>query len=347
MPKKIIISTIIFFTAILFLITLQPPEDEERIIARTRFLMNTVVEIKVAEVKGADEGLSEEAIEAAFSEIERIEGVFSAFKDDSEISKINRLKPGEAVKVSDEVFDLIESAVIFSKKTNGAFDITVKPLVDAWKKAGARNRILTDDELSLAMARVGSSNLILDRDKKTVAFAKKGMALDMGGIAKGYATGQAINVLKSRGIDNAIVNSGGAMYCLGKRSKKIPWRVGIRHPRAKDKMLLELDLTDMAINTSGDYERYFLVNGKRYSHIIDPRSGYPIGDGIVSASVIAKDSATSDILATTLCILGEEGLGLVRSIDGSDAIMVFNDNGALKTKMTPGIRGRYDITEEK
>ncbi|MFA6079149.1 MAG: FAD:protein FMN transferase [Candidatus Omnitrophota bacterium] len=347
MPKKIIISTVVIALAVTLLITLQAPDDQETMIFRTRLLMNTVCEIKAPLIEGAGDKALEDAIEAAFAEIERIEGVFSAFKDGSEISRLNGMKPREPLKVSDEAFALIEKAVRFNKLTNGAFDITVKPLVDAWKREGSKTRIVTYDELKALLPRVGSSKLILDKDNKTVAFANEGMSLDMGGIAKGYAAGRAAETLKARGVENAIVNLGGSMYCLGSRSKKLPWRVGIQHPRKKDKVLLELDLSDMAINTSGDYERYFLVNGRRYSHIIDPRNGLPIGDDIISASVIAKDPAVSDILATALCVLGVDGLPLVSSIDGADAIMMLNKEGAIKIEMTHGIKGRHVITEKK
>ncbi|MFA6609521.1 MAG: FAD:protein FMN transferase, partial [Candidatus Omnitrophota bacterium] len=163
MPKKIIISTVVIALAVTLLITLQAPDDQETMIFRTRLLMNTVCEIKAPLIEGAGDKALEDAIEAAFAEIERIEGVFSAFKDGSEISRLNGMKPREPLKVSDEAFALIEKAVRFNKLTNGAFDITVKPLVDAWKREGSKTRIVTYDELKILMPRVGSSKLILDK----------------------------------------------------------------------------------------------------------------------------------------------------------------------------------------
>lgn len=319
----------------------------EKIIEEYRFFMSTVVEIKVsidpAEYGGAR---AKDAISKAFDEIKRIEDVYSIYKDTSEISKINRLRKNERLQITDGVFNLISKALDYSEKTRGAFDITVKPLVDLWRVARRSNKLPDEYEIKSAMERVGYKNVVLDKAKRTIHFKKDGMGIDLGGAAKGYATDRAIAILQENGIDNAVVTSGGDMYCLGRKTAHESWKIGVQHPRDRNRLFLEIALKDKAISTSGDYERYFVLAGKRYSHIIDPRTGYPIGDDIVSASVITDDSTASDILATAMCVLGEEGFGVIKDAPvNADAVLVKEVAGRLTVKISEGIGERYDISE--
>ena len=346
-PLKVFILAVIFITCSIAAYFLVSPGKGEIILERTNFLMGTIVQIKVSIKGSADRAAAERAIEKAFEEISRVEDTFSVFKKDSEVSRINSLGANETLKISDEAFDLIEKAIEYNNKTSGVFDITVKPLVDLWRAAKAANKLPDEAEIKAALARIGSQNIVLDRAGRTISFKMPGMAIDLGGVAKGYATDRAVKVLKENGIENAIVNAGGDMYCLGRRSAKVEWNVGIRHPRKKDGVLFRLKLQDKAIDTSGDYEKYFILNGRRYSHIIDPRTGMPVGDGVVSATVTAGDSTTADILATALCLLGREGLDTVRSVPGADALIVLNEGGYLKIEMTEGFERIYGITAKK
>jgi len=340
-PSKVFILSLIFITCFIAAYFLPGPGEGEIILERTKFLMGTIVQIKVPLKGEADRARAERAIEKAFEEISRVEGVFSVFKADSEISKINRLGLGRALKISDEVFDLVEKSVEYSKRTDGAFDITVKPLVDLWRAAKARNKLPEDADVRAALAKTGSRNIVLDEAGKAISFRKEGMALDFGGVAKGYATDRAAAILKENGIRNAVVAIGGDIYCLGRRSANRMWDVGIRHPRKKGAMLFDLKLENKAIDTAGDYEQFFLLNGRRYSHIIDPRTGYSIGDNVVSATVVADDAATADILATSLCVLGPRGLEIARSA-GAEAMIALGGGGGLETGMTDGFKERYD-----
>lgn len=331
---------------VLFSISPSRLDRNEPVIERTKFLMGSLVQIKVSLDAGEDKKHAEEAIGKAFEEIGRIESVFSIYRNESEISKINRLKKGEALKVDDEVFAVIEKSVEYNKKTNGAFDITVKPLIDLWQRCKVLDRLPKEDELKDALAKAGSQYIVLDKAKKTISFAKGGMAIDLGGVGQGYATDRAIKVLKENGINNAIVNSSGDMYCLGRKSKKDLWNVGIQHPRKKGELILDIELENKAINTSGDYEKFFILEGRRFSHIIDPGTGYAVGDDVVSATVIALDSTTADILATALCILGREGLKVIGSMKGADAVIIFKEGDRLKVEMSEGLKARYAIAEE-
>ncbi len=311
----------------------------------TRFLMGTVVQIKVPAGSSDEKARAGLALDRAFDEIARVEGAFSVFKVDSEISRINRMASGGPVTTTDEVLGLIERSIEYSRKTKGAFDITVKPLVDLWYHAKVSQRLPADEKVRDALAKVGSQYISIDRQNKTVRFGREGMGLDLGAIAKGYATDQAIKVLKSNGIQRAIVNSGGDIYCLGRRSATGPWKVGIRHPRDKAKIFAELKLKDMAVDTSGDYEKYFTLNGRRYAHIIDPRTGYPVGDNVVSATVTAREAATADALATALCVLGREGLKMIEPM-GAGALIIYKEGGALKVEMSKGMEARYEIVRQ-
>ncbi|MDP3730700.1 MAG: FAD:protein FMN transferase [Candidatus Omnitrophota bacterium] len=320
----------------------------ERIVEDSRFFMGTVVQIKVSiDPAKYSEARAKDAISKAFDEINRIEDVYSVYKDTSEISRINRLRKNERLQISDGVFNLVHKTLDYSERTSGAFDITVKPLVDLWERAKRTNKLPDEHEFKRALERVGYKNVALDETVRTIHFKKDGISIDLGGAAKGYATDRAIFILEENGIDNAIVNSGGDMYCLGKRTARELWKVGVQHPRDRNRLFLEIGLQDRAIDTSGDYERYFVIGGKRYSHIIDPRTGYPIGDSAVSASVIAADSTTADILATAMCVLGEKGFGIIKESGGIDAVLVMFEAGRLTAKMSEGIRKRYDISEEK
>jgi thiamine biosynthesis lipoprotein len=317
----------------------------DEMVEKTALLMGTVVEIKVPLPTGSARREVEPKVEKALEEVRRIENLFSVFVEESEVSKINRLKKGDILKIDEEVFGLIEKAVGFSSATNGAFDITVKPLVDLWSAAKEKSSLPSDEEVRAVAEKVGSADIILDKAAGTIAFGKDGMAIDLGAIAKGYATDMAIKSLKENGIKDAIVNCGGDMYCLGRRSADEQWKVGIRDPRNKDKLFLELRLEDKAIDTSGDYEKFYIVNGKRYSHIIDPRSGYPVGDEVASASVITGDSVTADALATALCVLGRNGLNALDAIGGADAVIIFVEKGKLRADMSDGLKRRYHATE--
>ena len=315
------------------------------VVTKSAILMGTIVEIKAPLSGDLTRQAAEQAIAKALNEVRRVENLFSVYDEESEIAKINRLKEGEPLKISSEVSGLIEKAIGFCNVTNGAFDITVKPLVDLWAEAKKTGTVPSKEAVREAVEKTGYRDIIIDNEAGTIAFARDGMALDLGGVAKGYAVDRAVSELRSNGVGNAIVNCGGDMYCLGRRSDADRWKVGIRHPRDKDDIILELNLENRAVDTSGDYEKYFMAGGKRYSHIIDPRTGYPVGGDIVSASVMADDSATSDAFATAMCVLGRDGLNVINTIGGLDAIIVTEQNGRPKIEMSDGIKERYHVTE--
>lgn len=319
-----------------------------RTVEDTRDFMGTSIQVKVSIDVREDDKKAKDAIAEAFAEIKRVEDIFSVYNPDSEISAVNRLKAGEEKTLSPDAFDLIKRSVEYSRVTAGAFDITIKPLVDLWREARENNKIPEEAAVKEALLRVGYEGIVLDGVKHTISFKKDGMVLDFGAIAKGYATDVAIGALKRNGIDSAVVRSGGNIYCLGKKTGEEMWKVGIQHPRDKNKLFMDIKLKDEAIDTAGDYEKYFILDQKRYSHIIDPRTGYPIGDDVVSSTVMAPDAVSADALSTAFAILGpEKGIACAETIKGIDAILVFKRNNDFKVVMTEGIKKRHDILEEK
>lgn len=344
-PSRAIRASLLSVTIILALIITRVVYQNAPVIEKEEFLMGTIVQIKAPVGINGNAGKVAEAIDKAFGEIARVESVFSTYKADSEISRINHLKKGEALKISGEAFELIKKAIEYGIRTGGAFDITVKPLIDIWAGAKAEGKIPSESDIKDAIDKVGSRDVILASSAATISFNKPGMAIDLGGVAKGYAVDRAIKKLIENGIKNAIVHAGGDMYCLGFKSGSKPWKVGIQHPRDRRSIIYELEVRDKSIDTSGDYERYFMMGGKRYSHIIDPVTGMPIGDDVVSVTVIADDPAVGDIYSTALCILGEDGLRLAKE-NGVDVVMVKKTGSHFDVRMTEGFKKRYNVKEK-
>jgi thiamine biosynthesis lipoprotein len=223
--------------------------------------------------------------------------------------------------------------------------VTIKPLVDLWKAAAKNNALPTAAEIERARALVGYDKIVLDASERSITFLKDGMGIDLGGVAKGYAADRAAKMLRDNGIFDAVVSCGSGMYCMGKKSDGKPWRIGIRHPRHKGSVVFELSVTDKGVDTSGDYEKCFVINGKRYSHIIDPRSGYP-AEGASSATVIADSSVIADIMATASCIIGRSALDALAGSVDEEAVLLYVDGISLKVSMTKGALEKYDIREK-
>ena len=295
---------VILPAALFAIASLLTADREPAVYKNSRILMGTVVEISVSGCAHRDNAAK--AMDAAFAEIERLEGKFSAFKKTSIVCRINGLPAGEALPLDDETLYVIDKAIRYDRMTEGAFDITVKPLVDLWGFSTHRSIVPTESRIAAALQFVGTGHIILDKAAKTVSFDKNGVMIDLGAIAKGYASDRAIEVLKARGIKNAIVRSGGNIYCLGEKAPGKKWKVGIQHPRKRDSLIAELAVENAAVDTSGDYEKFFLVGSKRFCHIMDPKTGMPVSEGPASATVIAPHAMEADALATAFMVLGYE-----------------------------------------
>jgi len=279
-----------------------------------------------------DANAAKTCIKAAIAEIHKVDGLMSDYKDDSEISVVNRDAFGRAISVSRPTFEVLQKAVEFSRLSGGAFDITIGPLVDLWRAAGDANRPPTKAELLAARARVGPDKLILDANNLSVRFLVEKMRLDLGGIAKGYAIDRAAEAMIENGATGGMVDVGGDIRCFGSPADgRDLWRIGLQDPNyARDgsgpgKPLLVLKLGDVAVATSGGYRRFALVEGKRHSHIIDTRTGQS-SERLISVTIIAPDAVTADALATAVSVLGaEKGLELVEKLPQTEAIIIPSD----------------------
>lgn len=249
-----------------------------------------------------------EAADIVFNEIKRVEGLLSKYKEDSEISRLNRL--GE-LRVSQETFYILEKAKEFWQVSDGAFDVTIGPLVDLWGFTDKKFSFPEKEKIEDALAKVGFEKIILHPDDNVVKFKLYGMRLDLGAVAKGYAVDCAVRKLRACGIKSCLINAGGQIYCLGDNSGR-PWKVAIQDPRSPG-FKEYLELHDQAVATSGDYEQYFMHQGERYAHILNPKTGYPADSGVVCVTVIAPDGLTADALATSIFVLGKDkGLKLAQ-----------------------------------
>jgi thiamine biosynthesis lipoprotein len=277
----------------------------------------------------ADSNTAKGCIEAAFAEIEKVDKLMSYHKSDSEISELNRDGFRRAVKVSKSTYEVLQKSIGFSKLSNGAFDVTVGPLVDLWHSAQDANSLPSDAELQQARSKVGYDNLIVDANETSVRFAIEGMRVDLGGIAKGYAIDKAVEAMQKNVAVGGMVDIGGEVRCFGlPPAGQKKWRIGLQAPdKAKDGFdagapLLVLNLTDAAVATSGHYRRFVTIGGKRYSHIIDPESGHS-SESLASVTIICPSATDADALATAVSVIGaEKGLALIATISQTEAILI-------------------------
>jgi thiamine biosynthesis lipoprotein len=247
----------------------------------------------------------EAALEAAFNEVRRLDGMLSNYRPNSEWSEVNRYAAERSVKVTPELFDLLSACQKFSRESEGTFDVSVGPLMKVWGFYRGTGHMPQRDEVARALEKVGYRNVILDRENRTVRFARKGVELDPGGIGKGYTVDQVVDVLKDNGIASALVSAGGSsIYALGTPNNNgRGWEVKIRDPKKPGKTLEDLYLKNESMSTSGTYEKFFQAEGRTYSHIMDPRTGYP-AQGMLSVSVLAPTTLASEAWTKPYFILG-------------------------------------------
>ncbi|MEO8836857.1 MAG: FAD:protein FMN transferase [Caldimonas sp.] len=283
---------------------------------RDEAIMGTAISV---ELWCDERAAGEAAITAVMDEMHRIDRAMSPHKADSELSRINRDAGTEAVRVTAEMARLLRRANEFAELSDGAFDITYAAVGQLYDyRAGIRP---SETALAAARAAVGWRHLVLDAQAGTVRFARPGMRIDLGGFAKGHAVDNATAILRRRGIANAMVSAGGDSRVIGDRRGR-PWTIGVRDPRRAGQVVAMLPLEDVSISTSGDYERYFDVEGVRYHHLIDPATGLS-PSRIQSVTILADDGLTSEAVSKIVFVMGvERGLALVESQPGIDAVVV-------------------------
>ena len=269
-------------------------------------------------------------VNSAVNEVKRIENLISDWIPTTQISQVNQNAGIVPIKVNNEVFELVERALKISKLTDGAFDISYASMDKIWKFDGSMKEMPTPEAIKKSVERIGYEKIILDTKNKTIFLKDAGMKLGLGGIGQGYIADKVKEVLQAKGCAAGIVNVSGDINTWGSQIDGKPWTVGIVNPVNKNKVFATFPLIDSAVETSGSYEKYVTFNNIRYSHIIDPRSGYP-ATGIVSVSVFAKQTEIADALATGVFVLGVEvGLNLINQLKGIECIIV-DDKGKIFT----------------
>ncbi len=317
--KKFIGYTVLVIVLFLigFFIARNSSDEEVKTIKRTKILLGTVVEIQV---RDADEQKAEDAITKAFAEVKRIDDLFTTYNEASSVWKINN-STDTINNIESEIYNLMVLCDSITKLSNGSFDVSLDNLTKAWGFYTDDPQLPTKSEIDSALLNSGWQKITLLGDNKIIK--KDNVGLNFGAIAKGYAVDKAIDVLKKLGINEALVNAGGEISVIGN-----DWIVGIQHPREINSIIKKIKLNGYTVATSGDYEQYFEVDGKRYHHILDPKTGYP-SKGLQSVTIINKSNSIADALATAVFVMGKEnGTKLIETLDDTEA-MIIDDNGKI------------------
>lgn len=296
---------------------------------RTTLLMGGRFDITIV---GKDSLESEQNIDAVIAEITRIENLISDWKPDSQVSQVNQNAGIKPIKVDREVFQLTQRAIKLSEITNGGFDVSFAAMDRIWKFDGSMTEMPSAEAIKKSVEKVGYKNIILDSVQSTIFLKSKGMKIGFGALGEGYATDKCRDMMIAKGIKAGIINGSGDMSTWGKQPNGTPWKIGITNPFDPEKLLAVVPLEQQAVTTSGSYEKFVVFNGKRYSHIINPATGYP-ATGLCSVTVFGPNAETANGLSTSLMVLGQkEGLLLLQKHPDYFCLMITDKGKVIKSK---------------
>jgi len=303
-------------------------------------MMGTIIQLKVYG------GNAEKATEEALKRISDIENKMSVNIKTSEITKLNAKAGISGEKLSADTYSVIEKAVQYSKLTEGALDVTIEPIVKLWGIGTDKERVPSKDEINEKLKLVNYQDIILDKKNSMIKLKRTNQAIDLGAVAKGYTADELKKVLENNKISSAIINLGGNIYALGNKPDGTSWNIGIQNPlNTRGQYLGTVNITDKSVVTSGNYERYFIKDGKRYHHIFDPKTGYPSEKGLISTTIVSDKSIDGDALSTSTYVLGlEKAFKLIESMKGVDAIFITSDK---KVYVTNGLKGSFNLTDKE
>jgi len=330
----VIVALIIAIAA--YVINKNQKENEETIV-REFYGLGTIIRLRVDGKNG------EKAIQEAIDRLNFIENKMSVFKEFSEVSMINKKAGVSSQAVSKDTYFVIKKAVEYSRLSKGTFDPTIKPIVSLWRIGSDNPRIPSKSEITNNLKLVNYEDIILDEKNLSIGLKHANQAIDVGGIAKGYATDEVKKVFKNNRIESALIDLGGNIYVLGTKPDKTLWNVGIQNPiDTRGEHIGVISVENKSVVTSGNYERYFTKEGKIYHHIIDPKTGYPSESEIISSTIISDHSIDGDGLSTGIYIMGlEKSFKLIESLKGIDAIFITKNKEAY---LTSGIKNNFKIT---
>jgi len=309
---------------------------------KTEFLMGTVVTVKIY-----DEG-KEEVLEKAFDRIKYLAAQITVNENEkkSEIDEVNRKAGVEPVKVSKDIYELIQAGEAYSVDTKGSFDISIGPLTNLWRIGFPDARKPEQSEIDAVLPLIDYEQVELNKKEQTVFLKNPGMMLDLGAIAKGFITDEVVEVLKANNVTTAIVDLGGNIYVLGNNPSGRDWTVGIQNPLlSRGETIGKISENNKSIVTSGIYERYLEVDGKTYHHLLNPDDGYPFNNDIAGVSIVSEKSIDGDGLSTSLFSKGiQGGLEFVENFKGVEAIFISTDN---KVYITSGLKKNFELTNDE
>jgi thiamine biosynthesis lipoprotein len=323
---------LILILVLIFITSNSDPVSTER----SFYALGTIIYLKAFGKKG------EKAIVEAMERLIDIDNKMSAFKDYSEISKINRNAGILPQVVSYDTYSVIEKSIKYSELLEGTFDPTIRPLVALWNIGTKYERIPKQNEIDEKLKLVNYKDIIINKTDSSIGLKKKGQSLDVGGIAKGFAADEVKNIFVKHGIKSALIDLGGNIFVLGNKNDGTPWKVGIQNPfKPRGEYIGILTTKDKSIVTSGNYERFFMKDGKTFHHIIDPKTGYPSESKVVSATIISDKSMDGDGLSTGVYIMGiDKAMNLIEAIKGIDAIFITEDK---KVYVTSGVKDNFKL----
>ncbi len=296
-------------------------DNEPKVVKRTQILLGTVVEIQIID---NDEQKAEDAIRKAFAEIKRIDDLFTTYNEQSPVWKINN-SSDTLIKVDEEIYNLLVLCDSVTKISDGCFDVTLDNLTKVWGFYTDNPALPEKESILGALDLCGWKNLNLTGDATIIK--KKKVGLNFGAIAKGYAVDQAIKIIGNFGIKRALVNAGGEIKVIGQ-----DWKIGIQHPRDEREIIAAIKLNNNSVATSGDYEQFFEVDGIRFHHILDPKTGYP-ARGVQSVTVINESNTFADALATAVFVMGKEnGMKLIENLDNTEAMIIDEEGNIFYSK---------------
>ena len=303
-----------------------------------RFLMGTSVQVQAF---GGDEGTRKAAINEAFAALAEIDRLMSNYRDDSELALVNRGAARGSVSISDPMFSVLDAARRVSSASNGAFDITVGPLVRLWGFHDKRVHVPTATELAAVRPLIDYRNVLLDTEHRTVHFVRPGVEVDLGGIAKGFAVEIAADALRRRGL-SGFIDAGGNQYLVGKPPGKRTWAVGIKDPDVQDRVMGVVETAEISVSTSADYSNFLVANGRRYGHILDPHTLEP-STGALSVTILSRDATLADAMSKAAFILGPRaGLAVVDSFPDMSAIIAYRKaDGSVSVAISDRLAGSY------
>ncbi|HQE34964.1 MAG TPA: FAD:protein FMN transferase [Flavobacterium alvei] len=296
---------------------------------RTTLLMGGRFDISIV---AKDSLLSEQNIDIVIAEISRIENLISDWKPTSQVSEVNQNAGIRPVKVDREVFELTQRAIRFSEITNGGFDISFAAMDKIWKFDGSMTEMPSAEAIKKSVEKVGYKNIVLDSLNSTIFLKLKGMKIGFGALGEGYATNKCRSMMLTKGIEAGIINGSGDMSTWGKQPNGKAWNIGITNPFDTDKLVAVVPINNGAVTTSGSYEKFVVFDGKRYSHIINPATGYP-ATGLCSVTVFGPNAETANGLSTSMMVLGKtEGLLLLEKFPDYSCLMITDTGKVVKSK---------------